>query len=28
VVADDLGLERWWSEPDFVIEARKKGLVG
>ena len=28
IVADDLGLERWWSEPDFVIEARKKGLVG
>ncbi len=28
VVADDLGLERWWSEPDFVVEARAKGLVG
>jgi len=28
VVADDLGLDRWWSEPDYVIEARKKGLVG
>ena len=28
VVADDLGLDRWWSEPDFVVEARKKGLVG
>lgn len=28
VVADDLGLKRWWSEPDFVVEARKKGLVG
>ena len=28
VVADDLGLERWWTEPDYVVEARKKGLVG
>lgn len=28
VVADDLGLERWWSEPEYVVEARKKGLVG
>jgi phytoene dehydrogenase-like protein len=28
VVADDLGLERWWQEPEYVVEARKKGLVG
>lgn len=28
VVADDLGLDRWWSEPSFVAEAREKGLVG
>jgi phytoene dehydrogenase-like protein len=28
VVADDLGLDRWWSEPAYVVEARKKGLVG
>ena len=28
VVADDLGLERWWTEPDYIVEARKKGLVG
>jgi phytoene dehydrogenase-like protein len=28
VVADDLGLDRWWTEPDFVVEARAKGLVG
>ncbi|MCC7077141.1 MAG: NAD(P)/FAD-dependent oxidoreductase [Acidimicrobiia bacterium] len=28
VVADDLGLDRWWTEPEFVSEARKKGLVG
>jgi hypothetical protein len=28
VVADDLGLDRWWTEPAFVTEAREKGLVG
>lgn len=28
VVADDLGLERWWNEPEYVLEARKHGLVG
>ena len=28
VVADDLGLERWWTEPTFVTEARAQGLVG
>jgi len=28
VVADDLGIDRWWSEPHYVTEARKKGLVG
>lgn len=28
VIADDLGLDRWWSEPDFVTEAREQGLVG
>ncbi len=28
VVADDLGLDRWWNEPGYVVEARKKGLVG
>ncbi len=28
VVADDLGVERWWEEPEFVTEARAKGLVG
>ena len=28
VVADDLGLDRWWTEPEYVSEARKKGLVG
>jgi phytoene dehydrogenase-like protein len=28
VVADDLGLDRWWTEPGYITEARKKGLVG
>jgi len=27
VVAEDLALNRWWAEPDFVKEARNKGLV-
>jgi len=27
VVAEDLGLSRWWAEPDFIKEARKKGVV-
>lgn len=28
VVADDLGIDRWWTEPEFVTAAREKGLVG
>lgn len=28
VVCDDLGLDRWWAEPEFVTAAREKGLVG
>jgi phytoene dehydrogenase-like protein len=28
IVADDLGLERWWTEPEYVTQAREKGLVG
>jgi phytoene dehydrogenase-like protein len=28
VVADDLGISRWWDEPAYVTEARKKGLTG
>jgi phytoene dehydrogenase-like protein len=28
VVADDLGLDRWWKEPEYVVKAREKGLVG
>ncbi len=27
VVAEDLALNRWWAEPDFVKEAHEKGLV-
>ena len=27
VVAEDLALNRWWPEPDFIKEAREKGLV-
>jgi phytoene dehydrogenase-like protein len=28
VVADELGIDRWWEEPDFVVAAREQGLVG
>lgn len=28
VVADDLGLDRWWTEPEMVTQARARGLVG
>ena len=27
-IADDLGIEKWWSEPEYVVEARKKGYFG
>jgi len=27
VVADDLGIDRWWKEPEMVIRAREKKLV-
>jgi len=27
VVVEDLGLERWWEEPDYIKAARDKGLV-
>lgn len=26
-VVEDLGLERWWQEPDYIKAAREKGLV-
>lgn len=28
VVADFLGLQRWWKEPDYIVEARGDKLVG
>lgn len=27
-IVDYLGLQRWWREPEYVVEARKKKLVG
>lgn len=27
VVAEDLGLQKWWKEPESVAEARRKGFV-
>ncbi|MBW1998566.1 MAG: NAD(P)/FAD-dependent oxidoreductase [Deltaproteobacteria bacterium] len=26
-VAEDLGIEKWWAEPEMVTRARKKGLL-
>ena len=26
VIADDLGVEKWWSEPEIVTKARERGL--
>ena len=26
-VAEDLGIEKWWSEPEFVTDAREKGFI-
>jgi len=26
-VAEDIGVEKWWSEPEIVTEAKKRGLV-
>lgn len=26
-IAEDLGIEKWWSEPNIVIAAREKGLI-
>jgi len=28
IVAEDMGLDKWWTEPEYITEARKKGLVG
>lgn len=27
VVADDLGLDRWWGPPDYVVRAQEKGYL-
>jgi len=27
VIAEDLGIKVWWNPPDYVLEARDKGLV-
>jgi phytoene dehydrogenase-like protein len=27
VIADDLGVERWWPEPDILKKAKEKGLM-
>ncbi|MFC1868501.1 phytoene desaturase family protein [Thermodesulfobacteriota bacterium] len=27
VVAEDLGIEKWWSEPEIVTRAREKGML-
>ena len=26
-VAEDLGITKWWQEPEFVVKAREKGLL-
>ena len=26
-IAEDLGIERWWSEPEIVTDARQKGYI-
>ncbi|GAI99771.1 unnamed protein product, partial [marine sediment metagenome] len=27
VVAEDLGIEPWWTEPDYIARARERKLV-
>jgi len=27
-IAEDLGIEKWWSEPEYIAEARGKGYFG
>ena len=27
IVADDLGLKKWWTPPDYIMKAREKGYV-
>jgi len=27
-IAEDYGIEKWWTEPEYITEARKKGYFG
>ena len=27
VVVEDLGLDMWWSPPDYVVKAKEKGYI-
>ncbi len=27
-IAEDFGIEKWWTEPEYITEARKKGYFG
>ncbi len=28
VIAEDTGIEKWWTEPEYITEARRKGYFG
>jgi phytoene dehydrogenase-like protein len=28
VITEDLGIEKWWQEPELVTKAREKGYFG
>jgi hypothetical protein len=27
-IAEDYNIAKWWKEPDYIVEARKKGYFG
>jgi len=27
-IAEDFKIKKWWSEPDYIVKARKKGYFG
>ena len=27
-IAEDMGLEKWWGDPELVLNAKKKGYFG
>jgi len=27
-IAEDYGIDKWWVEPEYITEARKKGYFG